>query len=110
VMLIYNGEVSVAINGNIVAKLRDGSFIGEMSYITGNLPSATVMTTVNSRLIAFPKVEIRNLMARNPGMQSTFHAILSADLSKKLAPQDDTEKTGLFTKFRKQKEKLGVRS
>lgn len=86
VYLIYNGEVSILINGKEVARLKDGAFVGEMSFITGNLPSATVKTTKPTRVIAWSKEELRDLLHRNPAMESTMHATLGADLSKKLAP------------------------
>ncbi|MCS6988300.1 MAG: popeye domain-containing protein [Chloroherpetonaceae bacterium] len=86
VHLIYNGEVSVSIGGKEVARLKDGAFVGEMSFITGNLPSATVKTTKPTRLVAWSKDELRELLRRNPAMESTVHAALSADLSRKLAP------------------------
>lgn len=86
VYLIYNGEVSVLIGGKEVARLKDGAFVGEMSFITGNLPSATVKTTKPTRLVAWSKDELRALLKRNPAMESTMHAALSADLSRKLAP------------------------
>jgi hypothetical protein len=86
VYLIYNGEVSILINGKEVVRLKDGAFVGEMSFITGNLPSATVKTTKPTRLIAWSKEELRELLHRNPAMESTMHATLGADLSKKLAP------------------------
>ena len=35
VMLIYNGLVGVETGGKEVAKLKDGNFIGEVSFITG---------------------------------------------------------------------------
>lgn len=86
VYLIYNGQVSIIIGGKEVAKLKDGAFIGEMSFITGNPPSATAKTITPSRLIAWRKDELRDLLHRNPAMESTMHATLGADLSKKLAP------------------------
>jgi hypothetical protein len=86
VYLIYNGEVSIAIGGKEITRLKDGAFVGEMSFITGNLPSATVKITKPTRLIAWSKEELRDLLHRNPAMESTMHATLGADLSKKLAP------------------------
>jgi hypothetical protein len=86
VYLIYNGQVSIIISGKEVAKLKDGAFIGEMSFITGNPPSATAKTVTPTRLIAWRKDELRDLLHRNPAMESTMHATLGADLSKKLAP------------------------
>ncbi len=94
VYLIYNGEVSIAINGKEITRLKDGAFVGEMSFITGNLPSATVKTTKPTRLIAWSKEELRALLHRNPAMESTMHATLGADLSKKLAPSSASAVSG----------------
>src|ERR1700704_7002328 len=42
VMLIYNGMVGVETDGKEVARLKDGYFIGEVSFITGGAATATV--------------------------------------------------------------------
>ena len=34
--LIYNGTVDVTVNGTKVAELKDGQFVGEMSFLTEN--------------------------------------------------------------------------
>ena len=84
VMLIYNGLVGVETNGKEVATLKDGNFIGEVSFITGGEATATVRALMPTRYIAWPKEAISQLLNRNPSMRFAMQAMLSTDLSKKL--------------------------
>ncbi len=84
VMLIYNGLVSVESNGKEVVRLRDGNFIGEVSFITGGTASATVRALRPTRYITWPKAEVTKLLNRNPSMRLAMQSMLSTDLSKKL--------------------------
>jgi hypothetical protein len=84
VMLIYNGLVGVETNGKEEVRLRDGNFIGEVSFITGGAASATVRALQPTRYIAWPKDAISKLLNRNPSMRIAMQSMLSTDLSKKL--------------------------
>jgi hypothetical protein len=84
VMLIYNGLVGVETSGKQVATLKDGNFIGEVSFITGGEATATVRALIPTRYIAWPKEAITQLLIRNPSMRFAMQAMLSTDLSKKL--------------------------
>jgi hypothetical protein len=84
VMLIYNGLVGVESKGKEVAKLKDGNFIGEVSFITGGAATATVRALMPTRYVAWPKEAISQLLNRNPSMRFAMQAMLSTDLSKKL--------------------------
>ena len=84
VMLIYNGLVGVEANGKEVARLKDGNFIGEVSFITGGAATATVRALQPTRYIAWPKAAISQLLNRNPSMRFAMQSMLSTDLSKKL--------------------------
>ena len=90
VMLIYNGRLSVESKGKEVAQLQDGNFIGEMSFITGGVATATVRTLEPTRYLSWPKAEIDKLLRRNPSMQSKMQGTFSVDLSKKLARRAPT--------------------
>jgi CRP-like cAMP-binding protein len=83
-MLIYNGLAAVETNGEEVAKLKDGNFIGELSFITGGAASATVRAMLPTRYVSWPKEAISKLLNRNPSMRFAMQSILSTDLSKKL--------------------------
>lgn len=84
IMLIYNGLVGVESKGKEVAKLKDGNFIGEVSFITGGAATATVRALMPTRYVAWPKKDISQLLNRNPSMRFAMQAMLSTDLSKKL--------------------------
>jgi hypothetical protein len=90
VMLIYNGQASVVSKGAEVAKLNDGNFIGEVSFITGGSATATVKVLEPTRYISWAKEDIASLLKRNPAMKSAMQGTLSTDLSKKLTRRAPT--------------------
>jgi hypothetical protein len=87
VMLIYNGLVSVEAGGRTLAQLKDGSFIGEMSFITGGEATATVRAVEPTRYLSWSKKDLRQLLNRNPSMRSAMQAVFSTDLTRKLMRQ-----------------------
>lgn len=82
--LIYNGEVSIERDGHEVARARDGTMVGEMSFIQGGPATATVRTVRPTRYLSWPRAELRKLMSRNPTMDVAMKTVLSMDLTKKL--------------------------
>ncbi len=84
VMLIYNGLVNVESAGQTLAQLKDGSFIGEMSFITGGTATATVRAIEPTRYLSWSKADLSQLLNRNPSMRIAMQTVLSADLTKKL--------------------------
>lgn len=84
VMLIYNGLVQVEADGQQLAELKDGSFIGEMSFITGGDATATVRAVEPTRYLSWAKVDLSKLLNRNPSMRFALQTVLSTDLTKKL--------------------------
>lgn len=90
VMLIYNGRVGVETKGEQVAQLKDGNFIGEVSFISGGAATATVRTLEPTRYLSWLKTDIKQLLNRNPSMRLAMQGMLSTDLSKKLARRAPT--------------------
>ena len=84
VILLYNGSASVKAMDRDLANLRDGDFIGEMSYATMANASATVTTTSACRLVEWPQETMRRLLSRNPTMRIATEAVISADMARKL--------------------------
>ena len=82
--MIYNGEVIIEKGGAEVARSRDGTMIGEMSFIHGGAATATVRAARPTRYLAWPKDELRKLLNRNPTMDVAMSAVFSVDLTKKL--------------------------
>ncbi len=84
IMLVYNGSATVRAKGKEIAALKDGDFIGEMSFTTDAQASATVITTEPTRLFVWPKNDLKRLLNRNPVMRVTIQGVLGTDMAKKL--------------------------
>jgi hypothetical protein len=84
-LLIYNGRVEVVRPGAAMRELRDGDFVGEMSFIRGGSASADVRCVSETRYIAWPKQVLKDLLSRNPAMDATLQTVFSEDLTRKLA-------------------------
>lgn len=82
--LVTAGSMSVRKAGQPIAQLSSGSFIGELSFLTGAQTSADVVAEENSRYVAWSFADLKELMARNPSLEATFQSIISADLANKL--------------------------
>jgi CRP-like cAMP-binding protein len=70
-----------------VAELKDGSFIGEISFIRGGDATATVKVVEPTRYLSWTKESLSQMLNRNPSMRSAMQAVLSTDLTKKLVRQ-----------------------
>lgn len=85
VMLIYKGLVSVETGGREIGQMKDGSLIGEVSYITEGKATATVRALQQTRYLSWSKRDMRRLLRRNPSMRSAMESVFNRELSKKLA-------------------------
>ncbi len=84
IMLIYNGAAEVYKDRACVATVNDGDFIGEMSFLSTEAASASVVTTAPTRYICWSKSELKKLTLRNPNLKFALQSTLGMDLSKKL--------------------------
>ncbi len=83
-MVIFSGRVSVEADGKLVAEISDGQFIGEMSFLTGEHASATVIALEATRYVAWLKKDLRLFIERNPDVRPSLQALIGTDLVKKL--------------------------
>lgn len=82
--LLFNGEVVVTREGVEIARGRDGTLIGEMTFIRGGDASATVTTLRDSRYIVRSQFELRRLLRRNPTMDVALQSVFNLDLVRNL--------------------------
>ena len=82
--LIYNGTVDVAVDGVKVAELKDGQFVGEMSFLTEKPATATCVVKHDTELLVWPQKEFKDLLKRNPSLYFTIQSLLSAQVSSAL--------------------------
>ena len=87
-MLIYNGTVDIAVKGKWVAELKDGQFIGEMSFLTEKPATAECIVKHDTECIVWRQPEFKALLKRNPSLYFTIQSLLSAQVSDALATKN----------------------
>ncbi|MBM2813591.1 MAG: cyclic nucleotide-binding protein [Ignavibacteria bacterium] len=88
-ILIFDGKLEVTSGGEIVAFLHNGSFVGEMSFLTGGNATATVRTITPSRFYAWDKITLVKLLEGNHELDNAMKNIFSSDLIGKLKKQSN---------------------
>ena len=84
VSLVYRGEILVAKRENVVARLSDGAFVGEMGFISGEPASATVTATADSELFCWYIDKLHEMFEKSPAHEARFNGILALDMARKL--------------------------
>ena len=79
-ILIYNGTVDVIVEGKKVAQLKDGQFVGEMSFLTEKSATATCVIKHDTECILWKQPEFKELLKRNPSLYYTIQGLLSNQL------------------------------
>ena len=83
-ILIYNGTVDVAVDNKAVAQLKDGQFVGEMSFLTEKPATATCIVRHDCECLVWSQPEFKDLLKRNPSLYFTIQSVLSAQVSEAL--------------------------
>ena len=79
-VLIYNGTVEVEVGDKIVAELKDGPCVGEMSFLTEKPATATCRVTRKAECLVWKQPEFKDLLKRNPSLYYTIQSLLSNQL------------------------------
>jgi CRP-like cAMP-binding protein len=66
--VILEGEASVMIDGEERARLRRGDFVGEISILTDEPPTADVVAMTMLRCLAIPDTELKSFMVGQPAV------------------------------------------
>ena len=82
--LIYNGTVDVQVDGEYVTELKDGEFVGEMSFLTDKVATASCIVKYEAQCLVWKQREFKELLKRNPSLYFTIQSVLSAQVSDKL--------------------------
>jgi len=83
-MVILRGEVVVKTNDGRTRELRDGQFVGEMSYLTGKPPTAEVVASRPTRYASIPTGSLKKLLEQSSELRAAVQSILGMDLVHKL--------------------------
>ena len=79
--LIYNGTVDVVVGIEPVAELKDGQFVGEMSFLTEKPATATCIVKHDTECMVWNQSGFKDLLKRNPSLYFSIQSLLSAQVS-----------------------------
>ena len=79
-ILIYNGTVDVVVGTKKVDDLKDGQFVGEMSFLTEKSTTATCIVKHDTECLVWKQPEFKELLKRNPSLYYTIQSLLSNQL------------------------------
>ena len=79
-ILIYNGTVDVVVGNKKVAELKDGQFVGEMSFLTEKSATADCVVKHDTECLMWKQPEFKDLLKRNPSLYYTIQGLLSNQL------------------------------
>jgi hypothetical protein len=82
--LILAGACKVIKDGNEVAILEPGQFVGELSFLSGDKISADVVAMLDTELMLWNKRTLEPLFKRQGLYESYFYSLCSMDVADKL--------------------------
>jgi hypothetical protein len=84
ILLISDGAAEVEINGEVVAYLHHGDFVGEMAFVSGKPATATVSTIAPTRYIMWKFSDLRSLLEKYPDIRAALQNVFNQNLIDKL--------------------------
>jgi ABC-type cobalt transport system substrate-binding protein len=91
-LMIYNGQVEVLVKDNDTTKkvsiLKDGQFIGEMSFLSNRPATATVRTLHPTEYVLWKQKDLKALLNRNPSLLFSLQAAIGVQVIQALTSQN----------------------
>lgn len=82
--LISDGLAKIEVDDAIVSYVRNGQFVGEMSFLSGSLTTATVTTIDETRCLLWDKEQLKELMKKDSEVETSLSMVFNSDLLSKL--------------------------
>lgn len=82
--VLVHGTAEVVIDGEVKARLREGDFIGEMSFISGNTASADVSAMDDATVVYWQRPNLDRFYLKRPDISDLVQACLGRNMSEKL--------------------------
>jgi CRP-like cAMP-binding protein len=81
---LLSGQVAVSSGGRELARLMAGSFVAEMSLLTGERTTADVHALGTVEYLAWPAATLARLRTRSPMLWSKVQSVLGHDIVEKI--------------------------
>jgi CRP/FNR family cyclic AMP-dependent transcriptional regulator len=85
--ILIEGQLEVVIGkgpGTRLAVLLPGEIVGEISFVDGRNPTASVVALQNSRVLGLPRSELTARLERDQGFASRFYRAIAVFLADRL--------------------------
>jgi hypothetical protein len=82
-MVIVRGTARVHLAEQAI-EIKDGTFIGELGFLTGKPPGADVEAATQLRVLRWQVEKLREFLDENPELRATMQQVLGSDLAAKL--------------------------
>jgi len=82
--IVLDGTLAVEIDGRPIAQRRAGEILGEMSFVDGNPPSATVRATTPSLVLSVPRHTVAEHLENDSAFAARFYRAVAMVLSARL--------------------------
>ena len=82
--LIWRGQAKVLKGKKVAANLKRGTLIGEISFLTGEKPTADVLLEPGSLIVARDHEKLRRWLSKNSDAASIFQRLITSDLAAKI--------------------------
>lgn len=92
-ILLLSGEAIVRARGQTIARIGEGHFAGEMSFLTGGNTTAEVIADGTLLVAKWPKQYVTELMQRDRDLGRNLQSALGGDLVRKLLRSRELEPT-----------------
>lgn len=83
-ILVVEGELDVVATEQIIARITHGAFVGEMSFVTGEMTSADVRAASPTRYLSWQKEPLDRYLAKNQDIASLLQGALGRDMANKI--------------------------
>ena len=88
VAVLYEGEVQIMLDGRASGRIDKTTFVGEISLLTGDDATATVIVTKPTTALVWRKQQLRKLLDADESLNAQFQRWLAIDLAGKLHRHD----------------------
>jgi len=82
--IVLDGGLEVTVGGKSMATLLSGEILGEISFVDARPPSATVLASRNSTVLAIPREKLNFRLNSDPWLATRFFRALATFLAVRL--------------------------
>ena len=82
--LIWRGQAKVLKGKKVAANLKRGTLIGEISFLTGEKPTADVLLESGSLVLVWDHEKLRQWISKNSDAAISFQRLMTSDLAAKI--------------------------